>query len=117
LDLAGFLHIQLLLFSSSFGLEGKQAAFVLCIPKTACSLATIAPHDRLFLNHSILDASRRDTVLAMLVSCDGRDLLDSSEPWQASQVFSSPDTTNAERPSPVYGQWPSQQVYTLAEKK
>jgi hypothetical protein len=34
-------------FHSWFGLK-RQAAFVLCIPKTARSLATIAPHDRLF---------------------------------------------------------------------
>ena len=34
-------------FYSWFGLK-RQAAFVLCIPKTARSLATIAPHDRLF---------------------------------------------------------------------
>jgi hypothetical protein len=36
----------ILLLSSSFGLK-RQAAFVLCIPKTARSLAITVPHDRL----------------------------------------------------------------------
>ena len=98
-----FLDIQLLFFLSllRFGLDGK-AAFVLCIPKTARSLATIAPHDRLFFPLIPLAVERLKNGYHFAVSYGEWILAETASRQSDKDVFTSLDTTlNAECPSPL----------------
>jgi hypothetical protein len=69
--LYSFFYFLLLLLR--FGLEGRQAAFVLCIPKTARSLGhNCAARSALFFfdtHRSLLGAQRTDITFAMLIQC------------------------------------------------
>lgn len=88
-------------FYSWFGLK-RQAAFVLCIPKTARSLATIAPHDRLFFPLIPLAVERLKNGYHFAVSYGEWILAETASRQSDKDMFTSLDTTlYVECPSPL----------------